>query len=384
MTTHRRLAAQAAPAREGVDASTTHPIERDALDDLRAKLKIAMPGSLILVYAPTALDADRVATIGGNLFAFDRREAMDQDPRLWPVVTVDATFTHDGNLDLKWVMSSIQAEIGAPPKDVALPPSARAADRDAWRRRRRLQWREFADFLFGAVDACVGRDTELVVIRHLERRGDRTPQVAPGFGTEFLVQFAAAAKVKLVLSGGFEVLEYRTVAAPCLDVPIGRYNPAVAEDRTAFAAVASEELARLGCADIAGSEDGLDDLMTVSLGSVEALRQWVARAVELRPDRPDVAPEDLLGEAAIVAPHALKAAAERIVKAEQKLARERDVTLGDVFALLTQSTRAEHSQGAAKVVELRDQAAVGESRDLRPGERRLEDDPVGEGESDAA
>lgn len=364
------------------DRPPSHRNEAIALDRLGSTLGTMAPGALVLLYGPSGLDCDAVARIAANVFSFERHAAMATDSTIYPAVVVDAHFDRDGGLDLKSLFADIQARLG-PPRGTGLAPTAKPdAATVLWARGRRQQLLGHDDAFLAAVNACLGRTVEVVVITHLERRGERIVAAVPGRGTETLTQFAAAAGVVLVLSGGFEVLDYRTTAAPVAEVQFRRYRPDDALDRAEFGRAAAVELASIGAGEQAGERDVVDYLLTHTLGSVGALRAWVARAAELLGRRPaGYTAEDVLAETTPQQPHALKAAAERIVAVEARLASEAKVTVDEVYAILGSLGGPDRSFGvdaergsAAK----RPRPNYANPQVLRPGERGPGDDPVGE------
>ena len=383
MTTSQAATSESTgPASEGRPPS--HLRELVALDELATTLDTAAPGSLVLLYGPSGEDCDAVAEMGANTFAFERRAAMLADGGIYPAAVVDAHFSRDGALDLRILFAMIQARLGAPPTAVQVPGAWSQATAGLWAQGRRQQLREHADYFLAAVNACQGRDTRVVVVTHLGRRGERTVASVPGEGTETLVQFAAAAGVTLVLSGGFEVLDYRTTAAPTTEIYLPRYQPSQQVDRDEFIRVAQLELARLGSGALAASDDVINYLLANSLGSVAVLRGWVGRAVDLKPRLPaHYTSEDVLAQSVPKRPSALKAAAQRIVTVERRLAAESAVSLDDVFAILAGSTsetdRAAKSEasGDANATALETRPNYRDPQTRRPGERSLEHDPVG-------
>ena len=114
------------------------------------------------------------------------------------------------------------------------------------------------------------------------------------------------------------------------------------------------------------------------------LRGWVGRAVDLKPRLPaHYTSEDVLAQSVPKRPSALKAAAQRIVTVERRLAAESAVSLDDVFAILAGSTsetdRAAKSEasGDANATALETRPNYRDPQTRRPGERSLEHDPVG-------
>jgi hypothetical protein len=306
---------------------------------------------------------------------------MLRDSSIWPVVPVEASFDRKGVLDLRTLFAEIQGKLGAAPSEVQVPASELRSVSAGWVLARRGQLKEYTDHLLAAARECRGRKVEVVVVTHFERRGRRTPVAVPGEGAETLAQFAAAAGVVLVMSGGFEVLEYRTTAAPVSEVYLPRYQSSSGHiDRLEFARVAALELAVMGANAPAADDDTLNFLMAYSVGSVARLRGWVARANSLLAVRPaGYTAEDVLLETVPLQTHLLSSLARRIVKVEARLAREATVTIEDVISIL--------EGGEAPPVEDEDTPSrppinYDDPRILRPGERGLEDDPVGEAEGD--
>ena len=367
-----------------VERPASHRNEVIALDRLGSTLGTVSPGSLVLLYGPSSADCDAAARIAANVFAFDQRRAMECDGTMHPAVVVDAHFDRDGGLDLRVLFADIQARLGAPSRAAHGPLSQASAANALWARGRRQQLREHADAFLAAVNACLGRDVRVVVVTHLERRGERTVAAVPGQGTETLTQFAAAAGVVLVLSGGFEVLDYRTTAVPVSEIYFPRYRPDDVGDRAEFSRVAAVELAVLGASEQARDRDAVNYLLANTIGSIATLHAWVARARELRGRRPaEYTAEDLLAETMPQRLHALKTAAERIVLAERRLATEATVTVDDVYAILGGLAVPASARVAGRVRVVPGKAArsarnYADPQVLRPGERRLEDDPVGE------
>lgn len=364
---------------------SSHRNELIALDRLSATLGSVAPGSLVLLYGPSGSDCDAVARIAANVFAFEHGAAMAADGSIYPAVVVDAHFDRHEDLDLRHLFADIQARLPMPQADVRAPshPSAAAL---LWARGRHQQLREHSDQFLAAVNACQGRMTSVVVVKHLERRGERTTAAVPGQGTETLTQFAAAAGVALVLSGGFEVLDYRTTGALVAEVYFPRYRPDDDLDQAEFARAAGVELELLDACELAKDGDAVAYLLANTLGSVGTLRTWVARAAELLLRRPGYTAEDVLAEALPQRPHALKAAAERIVAVERRLASEERVTVDDVFAILASSSRADRprSEDRALGTKSRPVPNYGDPKVLRPGERSPEDDQVGEADVQSA
>lgn len=360
----------------------THRLEAIALDQLATTLATLERGSLVLLYGASGEDCDRAAAIGANVFAYERRAAMAADPGLRPAVVVDAPFDRGSVLDLRVLFATIQARLGAPEPSRQVATAALPAAGALWARGRRQQLREYADSFLAAVNACQGRGVEAVFVTHLARRGERPAAGAPGEGTETLAQFAAAAGVRLVLSGGYEVLDYRTTAAPVAEIHFPRYRPAAETDRAEFARVAGLELERLGAADLVAKTDVVDFLFAHTLGSVALLRGLVERAVELGARLPGgYTTEDILFHAAGTRPAALKAAAQRIVTVERRLAAEGAVGVDDVFAILAGPER-DPLALAGEAVEAGAPLAKGrpnyrDPQTRRPGERSLVHDPVG-------
>ncbi len=361
------------------DLPTSHRNEAIALDRLGSTLGTAPPGSLVLAYGPSGADCDAAARIAANVFAYGRRASLAADAAVYPAVVVDAHFDRYGVLDLRVLFADIGARLGAPAAAAQVPPS-RPPAAALWARGRRQQLREHADYFLAAVNACRGRSVEVVVVTHLGRRGLRTTAAIPGDGTETLTQFAAAAGVILVLSGGFEVLDHRTTAAPVTEIHFPRYRPTDPVDRAEFARVAAGELARLDASQQADEPDVINYLLANTLGSVATLRGWVDRAAGLLAVRPaGYTCEDVLAETVPQRLHALKAAAERVVAAERRLALEAAVTVDDVSAILEAPTLPASGPVAADETRpARPGRNYADPRVLRPGERRLEDDPVGE------
>ncbi len=225
------------------------------------------------------------------------------------------------------------------------------------------------------------RDVEVVVITHFGRRGERTPAAVPGEGTESLVQFAAAVGIRLVLSGGYEVLEYRTTAAPVAEIHFPRYQPLIEGDRAEFTRVARRELARLGAEDLVESPDAVNYLFANTLGSLSTLRVWITRVAELAVRLPaDYTAEDLLAQAVPRRPGALRVAAQHIVAVEQRLTAEAAVSLSDVFAILAGDADALPGEPRAgtEAPPARPTPNYRDPQTRRPGERALVHDPVGD------
>lgn len=366
------------------DRPSSHRNELIALDRLSATLGSVAPGTLVLLYGPSGADCDAVAGSSANVFASEHGAAMAADRSIYPAVVVDAQFDRHGALDLRVLFADIQARLPMPQADGRAPshPSVAAS---LWARGRNQQLREHSDQFLAAVNACRGRMTSVVVVTHLERRGQRTVAAVPGLGTETLTQFAAAAGVALVLSGGFEVLEYRTTAAPVAEVYFPRYRPDDDLDRAEFARAAGVELKLLEASQLADDRDVVAYLVANTLGSVGTLRAWIARAAELLPRRPGYTAEDILAEAVLQQPHALKAAAERIVAAERRLANEARVTVDDVFAILGSSIAADEAPPDSSSDEpTRPVPNYADPQVRRPGERGLGDDQVGEADVQSA
>lgn len=369
---------------EPLDRPPSHRNEAIALDRLGSTLGTVAPGSLVLLYGPSGVDCDAVARIAANIHAFENRAAMAKDGTIYPAIVVDAHFDRDGGLDLRILFADIGARLGVPQMAGHAGPSPSSAATALWARGRRQQLREHGDYFLAAVNACLGRGVKVVFVTHLERRGERTVAAVPGQGTETLTQFAAAAGVVLVLSGGFEVLDYRTTAAPVAEIHFPRYRPDDALDRAEFSRVAAIELAILGASERADDRDVVNYLLANTLGSIRTLRAWFGRAGELLTRRPaGYTAEDVLAETIPQRLHALKGAAERIVAAEARLASEATVTVDDVFAILGSLTplapaRAGCANGAASGKVLRPTRNYADPQVLRPGERALGDDAVGE------
>lgn len=361
----------------------THLHEVAALDHLGTVLRTAPPGSLVLLYGATGAEADAVAEAAGEIYLADRAATMAEDARILPLAVVDAAFDPKGVLDLRFLFADLMARVGAAPVGIQLPRTRTPAETAVWARGRRQQLRETADFHLGAVAACHGRDVEVVVVRHLERSGQRGQVAARGAGTETLVQFAAAAGVILVLSGGYEVLDYRTTAAAFEEVRVRRYDPGLDDDVAEFGRVVTDELADFLGADLASDNRTVRDLMAQTLGSVALLRAWSQRARALRGARGAACdPLAALDDTAPMSLHQLKAAAVRIRASEARLAAEAGVTVDEVLALLSGSEPDEvvGEQGATVTTKRARRHPDG----LRPGERGLVDDQVGQTSADAA
>lgn len=357
------------------DPPATHRLEAVALDGLSTAIATMPRGALVLLYGPSGGDCDAVARIAANLFAFERRGAMEDDPSAHPAVAVDAYFDRDGVLDVRTLFASIQAQLGAPPVGVQFPDPGSLAAVGLWMQGRHRQIREHADYFLAAVQACRGRSVEVVIVTGLGHRGERVSAAAPGAGTETLTQFAAAAGVVLVLSGNLEVLDYRTTSTSVAEVHFPRYQPNDESDRAEFGRITRRELARLG-ADSILRPDALNYLITHTLGSVGTLRAWVDRAMEVAQRLPDdYTAEDLLAYCQPQRLGALRDAARRIVAAEQRLANEARVSVTDVFAILSGASAAAppaHDEPAQRSsVNYRD------PQTRRPGERNPIHDPVG-------
>ena len=323
---------------------------------------------------------------------------MVDDLQIIPMFAVDAPFDRAGTLDLRFLFAEVMGELGAPPIGAQVSRSLTPAQRATVARGRKHQFREYGDFLLGAVADCLGRQVEVLVVRHLERSGLRAVAAVPGTGTETLVQFAAAAGVVLVLSGGYEVLDYRTTATTVAEVRVRRYDPGLGGDVAEFARLAAAEIgdllgpdvvaefARLAAAevndllgpDVVAESATIRYLMAQTLGSVEQLRTWARRARALLAARSGSGdPIEILKETVPARLHELKTAAQRILAAEAKLAAEDEVTVEELLDLLATKP------AVTKAPPLRTPRAA-HPDGLRPGERGLIDDPVGEPDAHAA
>lgn len=351
-----------------------HLHEVAALDRLGAVLRTTAPGTLVLLYGASAADADAVARSAAQIHLAAQAGRMAADPRLQPVVELDAPFDPKGALDLRFLFAELMGRLGAPPARAQVPPSASRAEVATWARGTRLQMRERADFHLASVAACRGRSVEAVFVRHLERSARHAKDVVPGQGTELLAHFAAAAGVVLVLSGGYEVLGHRTTAAPVEEVRVRRYDPGVPDDVAEFTRVARDALAQIA-PDVAADGQAVLGLLAQTLGSVATLRAWTERAQALVAERgPGADAVDALSDSAPSTLAALREEAKQIRAWEARLEREAAVSVDDVLALLTGGGETAEEPAAPAVAP----AAPRRHPDgLRPGERGLFDDPVG-------
>ncbi len=376
--------ARGLPAPDSDNAEATpaaHRLQKVAVDRLGSLLSTEQAGSLILVYGPTGEDCDAATLIGANMFAYGHRLEMLRDPSFSPVVPVLATFDRKGVLDLRTLFAEIQGKLGAARSDVQVPSSELRSVSAGWVLGRRAQLKECADQLIAAASECEHRKVKVVVVTRFERRGRRIPVAVPGDGAEMLAQFAAAAGVILVLSGGFEVLEYRTTSTAVAEVYLPRYQSTRGhKDRLEFARIAALELAVMGAKAPAASDDVLSFLMAYSVGSVARLHRWIASANRLLAERPaKYTAEDVLGERVPLQPHQLRSLAHRFVAFEKRIAEEASVTIDDVIAILEGTAPSTVQEDIAPP---RPTVNYDDPRTLRPGERGLEDDPVGEAEPD--